>query len=127
MAHYLITIDQPTGRVLNAADCQSALQRAAEEFEGHLAGGWRAEHDTIIAIIQALRQPEAEDIRGRLESLLGTSSVTVTRLRSIQDTGEAADRLVSLDELVDPVDLASELSFPASDPPAWPSPRREIA
>lgn len=127
MSYYLVQIsigqDRPS-LLRDPRRYHTLIRTAAECTGGSLDGCWfTAEGDGIVAVV-SLEEPSAELARKEFEKIEPGARVKITSMMSLREILDGARDLrlgEALSELTDPVDIASALSFPASDPPSWQS------
>jgi hypothetical protein len=120
MTHYLISLraDRNAEPVIRdrARASLAALSQVSDTTEGEFLECWSAfKGEEMIAIFRSAGTGEEQTISRVLEHASSGFSIRVTELTSLREMF-ARDE----DDPFDAVDLASDLSFPASDVPAWP-------
>jgi hypothetical protein len=120
MFHYLITLraehDAEPSLQERARACLTALRDVSTKTQGQLVECWSAFDGREIVALFRSSEAHAES---RISELLAEASPgfsqRVTLLTSLRELFPQSE-----DISLDPVDIGSDLSFPASDVPAWP-------
>lgn len=127
MPHYLIRMSASPSAAQQIAEqprsCIKDVRRATNELGGHLDGCWFIENgDGVIALVHIPRHLEAAVLRQAFTGIrdgLEVEAETLLTLHEVNSRPREVDALVRTELWSDPVDLGSDLSFPASDPPGW--------
>jgi hypothetical protein len=119
MTHYLISLraehDADPAIKERARTSLAALGQVSEKAEGQFLECWSAfKGEEMIAIFRSSDSGKEDTISRIVENASSGFSVRVTELTSLRGMFDEEE-----DDPFDIVDLASELSFPASDVPAW--------
>lgn len=128
MPYYFVQLSMgrdPSTVPLNPRGYLHLIRSVAQRFDGSVKGCWfTREGDGAIAVVSIEADPGPDSLRTAFTEFASELQVAVAPVMTLQEvlSGAQERRMVAaLDELVDPVDLASALSFPASDPPSWQS------
>lgn len=127
MPHYLIRMSASQGAAEQILEqpriCIMDARRVSKELGGHLDGCWFTENgDEMIAMVHIPRQVAAGALLDAYTGIgdgLEVKAETLLTLHEVNSRPPDVDALVRTELWSDPVDLGSDLSFPASDPPGW--------
>jgi hypothetical protein len=120
MPHYLITLraehDAEPSLQERAGASLTALREVSAKTEGQLVECWSAfDGKEIVALFRSSEAHAESRISEFLAEASPAFSQQVTLLTSLRELFPQSN-----DISLDPVDIGSDLSFPASDVPAWP-------
>ena len=127
MTHYLIHLGAGDGASTRIQESPREylriLRDAVNEARARLDTIWLTDDGaSIIAIVYSSDPAAIDAIRGAVSRSAAGKRLTITRLMSLQEISPrrtVESELKREEWLVDSVDLGSDLSFPASDPPSW--------
>lgn len=127
MPHYLIEIAAPPAtseQILNQPRAYlNGVRSVATELGGQLDGCWFVDGgERVIALLHMSQQADSAMLQEMFAKVWQGTDVRVRALltlRELNSESPAEDVLVRTELWSDPVDLGSDLSFPASDPPVW--------
>jgi hypothetical protein len=126
MPHFMIRLSALPSSLdwirANPRACFDEVRKAAASADGHLDGCWFTEDGSgivaILHIAQDMNGADDEEIRRAFSQVARDFDIEIDPLATLWEVTRRGAGSVIRGE-VDPVDLGSALSFPASDPPSW--------